>query len=93
MTIQHLRTDIQIDHVSSAAICEEIDDRLRINMIGEPDRLPQHMTMLVEQMAQNDYVSAALSDTSETGSKPIKSVNTSRVAEMLRLNQNAEVAK
>ena len=66
MTIQHLRTDIQIDHVSSAAICEEIGDRLRINMTGEPDRLPQQMMMLVKQMTQNDCVSAVLRDTSET---------------------------
>jgi hypothetical protein len=93
MTSPAVRNDTQIDHVSSAAICEEIGDRLRIKLKGEPNRLPQHMTMLVEQMAQNDYVSAALSDTSETGSKPIKSVNTSRAAVMLRLNQNAEVAK
>jgi hypothetical protein len=93
MTSPVVRNDTQIDHVSSAAICEEIGDRLRINLRGEPVRLPQHMMMLVEQMAQNDYVSAALGDTSETGSKPIKSVNTSRAAEMLRLNQNAEVAK
>ncbi len=64
MTIQHLRTDIQIDHVSSAAICEEIGDRLRINMTGEPGRLPQQMMMLVKQMTQNDCVSAVLSDTS-----------------------------
>jgi len=66
MTIQHLRTDIQIDHVSSAAICEEIGDRLRINMTGEPDRLPQQMMMLVKQMTQNECVSAVLRDTSET---------------------------
>jgi len=66
MTIQHLRTDIQIDHVSSAAICEEIGDRLRITMTGEPDRLPQQMMMLVKQMTQNECVSAVLRDTSET---------------------------
>ena len=72
MTAPAVRNEIQIGHVSSAAICEEMGDRLRINLKGEPDRLPQHMMMLVEQMAQNDYFSAALSDTSETGSKPIK---------------------
>ena len=66
MTIQHLRTDIQIDHVSSAAICEEIGDRLRINMTGEPDRLPQQIMTLVKQMTQNECVSAVLRDTSET---------------------------
>jgi hypothetical protein len=66
MTSPAVRNDVQIDHVSSAAICEEIGDRLRINLTGKPDRLPQHMTMLVEQMTQNDCVSAVLSDKSET---------------------------
>jgi hypothetical protein len=50
--------DTQIDHVLSAAICEEIiGHRLRINLTGAPDRLSPHM-MMVEQMAQNDCVSA-----------------------------------
>jgi hypothetical protein len=57
-----VRNDIQIDHVCSVAICEEMGDRLRINLTGEPDRLPQHMMMLVEQIAQNDCVSAVLID-------------------------------
>ena len=51
MTSPAVRNDIQIDHVSSAAICEEIGDRLRITLTGEPNRLPQHMMMLIEQMA------------------------------------------
>jgi len=59
-------SDNQIDHVSSAAICEEIGDRLRTNLTGAPVRLPQHMMMLVEEMAQNDCVSAVPSDKSET---------------------------
>jgi hypothetical protein len=50
------------DQFCSGAICEEIGDRLRINLTGELDRLPRHMTMLVEQMPQNDCVSAVLSD-------------------------------
>jgi hypothetical protein len=54
MTNPVVRKDIQIDRVSSAAICEEIGDRLRIDLTGKPDRLPRHMRMLVEQMAQND---------------------------------------
>ena len=60
-----VRNDIQIDHVCSVAICEEMGDRLRINLTGEPDRLPQHMMMLVEQIARNDCVSAVLADKSE----------------------------
>ncbi len=65
MTAPAVRNEIRIDHVSSAAICEEIGDRLRISLPGEPVRLPQPMMMLVEQMAQNDRVPTVLSDTSE----------------------------
>jgi hypothetical protein len=66
MTAPAVRNEIRIDHVSSAAICEEIGDRLRTNLTGEPVRLPQHMMMLVEQMEQNDRVSTIHSDTNET---------------------------
>jgi len=66
MTSPAVRSDIQIDRVSSAAICEEIGDRLRIDLTGKPDRLPQHMRMLVEQLAQNDCVPAVLSAKSKT---------------------------
>jgi hypothetical protein len=66
MTSPAVRNDIQIDRDCSAAICEEIGDRLHINLTGEPDRLPQHMMMLVEQMAPNDYVFAVVSNKSET---------------------------
>src|SRR5260221_108672 len=59
MTSPVVRNDIQIDRVCSAAICEEIGDRLGISLKGEPERLPQHMTMLVEQMAENDDGGAA----------------------------------
>jgi hypothetical protein len=54
MTSPAVRNEIQIDHVCSAAICAEIGDRLRISLKGAPERLPQHMLMLVEQMARND---------------------------------------
>jgi hypothetical protein len=80
VTSPAVRNDIQIDRASSAAICEEMGDRLRISLKGEFERLPQHWIMLVEQMGQNDCVS--------TGSIEH---NTRRSA--LRLNQNAEVAK
>ena len=62
MSSPAVRNDIQIDHGSSAAICEEIGDRLRISLKGAPGRLPQHMMMLIEQMARNDYVSTVLSE-------------------------------
>lgn len=57
MTSPAVRNDTQIDRVCSAAICAEIGDRLRISLKGAPKRLPQHMLMLVEVMARNDYVS------------------------------------
>ena len=67
MTSPAVRNDIQIDRVSSAAICEEIGDRLRIDLTtGKPDRLAQHMRILVEQIAQNDCVPALLGAKSET---------------------------
>jgi hypothetical protein len=61
MTNPAVRKNIQIDRVSSAAICEEVGDRLRIGLTGKPERMPQHMRMLVEQIAQNDRVSAVRS--------------------------------
>jgi hypothetical protein len=57
MTNPAVRNDIQIDRVSSAAICEEVGDRLRIGLTGKPVRLPRHMRMLVEQIAQKDSAS------------------------------------
>ena len=50
MTSPAVRNDIQIDRVCSAAICEEIGDRLRIALTSEPNRLPQRMTMLVDEL-------------------------------------------
>jgi hypothetical protein len=51
MTSRAVRCDIQIGLGCSAAICEEIGDRLRISLKGEFNRLPQHMMVLVEQIA------------------------------------------
>jgi hypothetical protein len=61
MTNPAVRKNIQIDRVSSAAICEEVGDRLRIGLTGKPERMPQHLRMLVEQIAKNDSASAVLS--------------------------------
>jgi hypothetical protein len=58
MTNPAVRNDIQIDRVSSAAICEEVGDRLRVDLTGKPERMPQHMRMLVEQIARNEGISA-----------------------------------
>jgi hypothetical protein len=55
MTSPSVQNAIQIDGVCSAAICEEIADRLlRTTFAGEPDRLPQHIETLVEQIAAAD---------------------------------------
>jgi hypothetical protein len=35
-------------------------------MTGEPERVPQHMRMLVQQIAQNDRVSAGLNAKTKT---------------------------
>jgi hypothetical protein len=51
MTRPVVPNDIQIDRVCSAAICEEIGDRLRIKLAAERNRLPQHMMMLIDQIA------------------------------------------
>jgi hypothetical protein len=66
MTSPAAPNDIHIDRVSSAAICEEIADRLRIDMTGEPERVPQHMRMLVQQITQNDRVSTGLNAKTKT---------------------------
>jgi len=47
-----VRNDIQIDLGSSAALREEIGDRLRISLTGGPRGLPQHMMVLVAQIAR-----------------------------------------
>jgi hypothetical protein len=79
MSSPALRNDVHIDHGSSAAICAEIGDRLRIGLKGASGRLPKPMLMLIEQMARNDRVSTVLIPAEQLV--------------MLRPNQNAEVAK
>jgi hypothetical protein len=71
MTSPAVRNDTQIDHVSSAAICEEVGDRLRNTLTCAPNGLPRHMTMLVEQIALTDGVSRP-SRQKRNRSKPIK---------------------
>ncbi len=48
------RSDIAFDLGCSAALCEEIGDRLRITLAGGPGGLPRHMMVLVEQIARSD---------------------------------------
>jgi hypothetical protein len=62
MTSPAVRNDVRIERVFSAAICAEIGYRLRVELSGESDPLPQHMTMQVEQMALTDPVAAGLAD-------------------------------
>jgi hypothetical protein len=54
MTSPAVRSDTQFDLGCSASICEEIGDRLRITLAGGPNGLPQHMRVLVEQIARTD---------------------------------------
>jgi hypothetical protein len=50
MTNPAVRSDIPFNVGCSAAIREEIGDRLRISLTGEPSGSPRHMTVLVEQI-------------------------------------------
>jgi hypothetical protein len=45
------RNEIRIDRTCSAAICEEIGHRLRIRLASEPDRLPQHLMIMIDRIA------------------------------------------
>jgi hypothetical protein len=54
MTRPAVRNDIQIAFGSSAALREEIGDRLRISLSGRPRGLPQHMMVPVAQIARID---------------------------------------
>ena len=54
MTSRAVRSDIQIDLGCSAAICEEIGDRLRVTLTGRSNRLPRQMKVLVGQIARTD---------------------------------------
>ena len=91
MTSPAVRNDIHIDRVSSAAICEEVGDRLRIGLTGKPERMPQHMRMLVEQMALNDGVSALTQRQRQSRSDRICTDNR-RSACDAALNQRAGVS-
>jgi len=52
MTSPGVRNNSPIERECSAAIREEIGDRLRINLARQPDELlPERMMMLVDQMA------------------------------------------
>jgi hypothetical protein len=52
-----VRNNSQIQRECSAAICEEIGDRLRINLARQPDDLlPENMMTLVDQMAAEQPV-------------------------------------
>jgi hypothetical protein len=86
-----VRNDIQIDHVSSAAICEEIGDRLRTTLTGAPNGLPRHMTTLVEQIALTDGVGRT-SRGKRNRSKPIKLAQPAADQPvMLHIKRDAEV--
>jgi hypothetical protein len=55
MTSPVVRNDSPIERECSAAISEEIGDRLRIDLGREPDELlPERMMMLVDQMAAEE---------------------------------------
>jgi hypothetical protein len=43
--------EIRLDRASNAAICAEIADRLRIDLALRPERLPQHLVMLIDRLA------------------------------------------
>jgi hypothetical protein len=56
MTNPAVRNDIQIDHVYSSAICQEIADRLlRTAFAVKSDRLPQRIKMPTEPLAGIDF--------------------------------------
>jgi hypothetical protein len=55
------RNNSQIDHLSSAAICDEIGDRLRLILKRTASQLPQHMMNLVKRMAIHERISRRLS--------------------------------
>ena len=93
MTGPAARKDTQIDHVSSAAICEEVGERLRITLTGAPNGLPRHMTMLVEQIALTDGV-GRISRGKRNRSKPNKLAQPAADQPvMLHIKRDAEVAQ
>ena len=54
MTCPPVRSDNAFDLGCRAALCEEIGDRLRVALAGGPSGLPEHMMVLVEQIARTD---------------------------------------
>jgi len=54
MSGQAVHGDIQIGRTCSAAICEEIGDRLRITMMAGPSGMPRDIAVLVEQIERTD---------------------------------------
>jgi hypothetical protein len=54
MNSPEARNAIQIDRACSAAICEEIGVRLRIRLADQHDRLPQHLTTLMDALRTKD---------------------------------------
>ena len=93
MTSPAVRNDTQIDHVSSAAICEEVGDRLRTTLTCAPNGLPRHMTMLVEQIALTDGVGRTSSG-NRNRNKPIKLAQPAADQPvMLHIKRDAEVAQ
>ena len=52
MTSRNAMKGNQIDHLTRAAIGEEMGDRLRMLLPGKSERLPTRMMMLIEQIDQ-----------------------------------------
>jgi len=92
MTSPAVRSETQIDHGCSAALCEEIGDRLRIILAGAPNGLPKHMTMLVEQIARADGVNPASRHKRNRNELKLVRPAADQLA-MQPVKQNAEVAQ
>jgi hypothetical protein len=45
-----------LDHIHSRAICDEIGERLRCVLDREASEIPPRLLMLVNELAQLDYV-------------------------------------
>lgn len=50
---------VQIDQIHTGAICEEIGERLRAALTGNPDRLPLHILGLTERFDSAERRNAA----------------------------------
>ena len=51
---------VQIDRIHTGAICNEIGERLRATLTGNPDRLPPHILGLTERFDSVERGNAAL---------------------------------